>query len=146
MKTNTITPNELRIGNYLINTKAGQGDSYGNYVIVEAINRDVSGTLTVFNKCSWGPGGDTSLADLAPIPITEEVLPKLGFVFSKADKSNVYKLDYFMFVFVKEGRYAGQTFLRYANMSWKGMGHIQHVHQLQNFFYALTGEELPIKL
>ena len=73
---------------------------------------------------------------LSPIPLTEEWLVKLGFV------SNPY-----------EDRYEKGDFHIHCDKT-KGFLDLwvtncrldlQHVHQLQNLYFALTGKELTIK-
>ena len=79
----------------------------------------------------WVHSGCSDL-DIDPIPLTEEWLVKFGFengnyfilnnVIIYKDYNNKYRYEY---------NY-GQT--------W-----VKHVHQLQNLYFALTGEELVIK-
>ena len=68
-----------------------------------------------------------------PIPITEEWLLKCGFV----------KDEYEMFVFNRKVIYKknDNTFHFYTCDI-----EIKHIHQLQNLYFALTGEELEINL
>jgi len=81
------------------------------------------------------------ISDLSPIPLTEEWLFKFGFfrpfmppiyeiVTSEMDKRfRIHKVDDNAFILG-----------RYESTSIK----IQYVHQLQNLYFALTGEELEI--
>jgi hypothetical protein len=85
--------------------------------------------------------GDTfknTWADIQPIPLTEEWLLKFGFIkkngygFIKKDLAgnifySVETKEHFMF--------------QYHDLRIK----IKHVHQLQNIYFALTGEELIFK-
>jgi hypothetical protein len=66
------------------------------------------------------------------IPITEEWLLKFGFA------SNPYVDRYEKReIHIECNKTKGETQL------WiEGMPHIKHVHQLQNLYFALTGEEL----
>ena len=72
-----------------------------------------------------------------PIPLTEEWLLKFGFTFYR---ENMYDIKDF-------------TFLLDRFTLWDYTGEeryfiacsINHVHQLQNLYFALTGEELEIK-
>jgi len=79
--------------------------------------------------------------DIEPIQLTEEWLLKFGFewkgliskgryltIFTPCGKALVFKDNYFI--------YAGITIEIQT----------QYVHQLQNLYFALTGEELTIKL
>lgn len=86
---------------------------------------------------------------IEPIPLTEEWLLKFGFQlrdgFSNTFKLNVEKHQYDCSEITyseKEG------LLRFSNGKEKGttlIPHIKYVHQLQNLYFALTGEELSIK-
>ena len=80
-----------------------------------------------------------------PIPLTEEWLEKFGFETYTTEKSKVYKLGNFMVTYVLKGRFAGNKYLKAFNISFSEFGHIEHVHTLQNLYFALTGEELQIK-
>ena len=66
--------------------------------------------------------------DFAPIPLTEEWLLKFGF-----RESNKYLFKYKLGLKKRGDNYF------YDNIS------IKHVHQLQNLYFALTGEELTLK-
>jgi len=78
-----------------------------------------------------------SLSDIAPIPLTEEWLIKIGFKQNDLIKSEynigterVAKIDH------------GFFFDRYH---WEASKRIKYVHQLQNLYFELTGDELQIK-
>ena len=85
-------------------------------------------------------------ADLEPIPLTEEWLLKFGFYlrdgFSNTFKLNVEKHQYDCSEITyseKEGLF------RFSNGQQKGttlIPHIKYVHQIQNLYFALIGEEL----
>ncbi|MEW7221982.1 hypothetical protein [Elizabethkingia anophelis] len=79
-----------------------------------------------------------------PIELTEEWLIKLGFV-----SNNVaYKIDNDKFVF--ELYFYDAWNLNYVEKEKFGDGSVElsgywKIHELQNLFYTLTGEELTIK-
>lgn len=81
------------------------------------------------------------IQDLSPIPLSPEWLERLGFlnIAGSFRKDGLYKMEFVFYV--KEG------ILRYQT---KGSGfsieleHIQYVHQLQNLYFAFTGEELTL--
>ena len=87
--------------------------------------------------------------NLQPIPLTEEWLLKFGFHlrdgFSNTFQLNVEKHQYDCATITyseKEG------LLRFSNGQQKGttlIPHIKYVHQLQNLYFALIGEELTLK-
>jgi len=71
-----------------------------------------------------------------PIPLTEEWLLRLGFMndieFWYVNSNNELRL------------YISASGLAAINDD-RAFGSIRHVHQLQNLYFALTGEELTIK-
>jgi hypothetical protein len=138
---------ELRIGNYLYyeHTTHIVSGVHGNKVyswwvkdgkpVIEYEAKDISGTQVE------NPYIDV-ISQYEPIPLTEEWLIKLGF--EKLTNSN----DGFKnttYTYTK-----GISFIVYfdgvrlSTNFW--MGNEKHyVHQLQNLFYVLSGEELTIK-
>lgn len=78
--------------------------------------------------------------NIQPIPITEEWLLKMGF--QKSDSGRMYLNDDFYFengqLWI--GAPDGQ-FWRYV----MAQGNYDYIHQLQNLYFALTGEELIVK-
>jgi hypothetical protein len=115
---------ELRIGNYINEPLNENKDPFVVWQIYhEEGNNKVNGyPITYFS----------------PIPLTEEWLVKLGF--NKTEYTHIYD----------NGDYS----FRLDRLSlWDYTGDdgyciavkILHVHQLQNLYFALTGEELIIK-
>ena len=111
-----IQPKEIRIGNYY------QGASRGNIKIV---------TWQTLRDLSEGK------LNLLPIPLTEEILLKCGFT----HKGNGFYEILGKFI---ELCNIGDEFY---NTGFKGVsiGKIYFVHQLQNIFFSLCGEELTFK-
>ena len=73
---------------------------------------------------------------LSPIPLTPEVLEKCGAV------SNAYQ-DRYEFDEIDNLHF---EYCGIRNIIWsEKYPHIQHLHQLQNLYFALTGEELIYK-
>lgn len=74
-----------------------------------------------------------------PIPLTEEWLLKMGFdeIDIEENKNNVR-------VFHLNGIYCNTLYGVYYYTHL--LKQIQYVHQLQNLYFALTGEELEVKL
>jgi len=112
---------ELRIGNYLDETgdivKVGfRTFEYYNDPEMEKIMRET----------------------IKPIPLTEEWLVKFGFdVFQDLSDDNI--------MYVKDGFYVNDLFQPEDcgfPIAKKAIG---FVHQLQNIYFALTGEELTVK-
>ncbi len=108
---------ELRIGNYVLDGRD-----------VEAVNARMISML------------EKGEAEFDPIPLTEEWLLKFGFVgytvkgFSKngIELSYITRDDCFQFEF------------RCPQSDWRILD-IKYAHQLQNLYFALTGEELELK-
>ena len=122
----TIKPNELRIGN-LIDTKDGIGILVHGGTIAEAETRQSS-------------KGDTGLVG---IDLTPEWLEKFGFKLG----DNVTANDAFYVLPVGVSELAinpdnGVCWISNRNGSINNPACIDHVHQLQNLYFALTGQEL----
>ncbi|OPC36155.1 hypothetical protein [Elizabethkingia miricola] len=109
---------ELRLGNYV---KYERNSVYFTVESIEFVNNLVNAT---------------DIEYLEPISLTEEWLLKFGFEKSESLSNctkitNGYKFDF-----------AGGEVLYLDSIRLK---HIKYVHQLQNLYFALTGEELTIK-
>lgn len=113
---------ELRIGNYIVVN--------GHIIIVEDVL--VCG-INLHHDC-WLYDID----ELEPITLTEEILLKCGFEIKEGRFGNEYHLGTFV-LFTSE--------LLSISFVWDNfIKDIKSLHQLQNLFYALTGEELEINL
>lgn len=120
---------ELRIGNYL-------QDAKGKLAPVEGLSK---------NKIKAYSGMVTEMP-LKPIPLTEEWLLKFGFYTD--NEGWYYSLDF------DKNQDTFKICPLYSNGIPSGMfsvlncmacvKKIQFVHQLQNLYFALTGEELTI--
>jgi len=84
---------------------------------------------------------------LQPIPLTPEILEKCGFendnVFEKMFKylnKSIYDTD--KLTFRKEEGFICFDGIKYRTL----LKHIIYLHQLQNLYFALTGEELTVNL
>jgi len=127
--------NELRIGNKV--------DCFG-IKEVDSIIRTANGSfkLIVCEKKESGVSICESVliesVDLKPIPLTEEWLLKFGF-----DDNGIFVDDSRGFLYwdgsslhISDSRDTNYTFVAIC----------EHVHQLQNLYFALTNEELKIEL
>jgi hypothetical protein len=81
---------------------------------------------------------------LYPIPLTPEILEKAGFEYAAgfADSYNRHPITLYNNPF-KEGWTVENLFEQQIK---DDLLVIQHVHQLQNLYFALTGKELTINL
>lgn len=80
-----------------------------------------------------------SIEDISPIPLTKEWLLKFGFTFSESFKDHFYKIIY------EQSLIKVFPFRQGETICMVDSGHAiecKYVHQLQNLYYALTGEEL----
>jgi hypothetical protein len=84
-----------------------------------------------------------------PIPLTEEWLIEFGFkkenntIYSISDKLSSSEVGRWYF-FKNENNSFTPHIKRENKFSWIGK-EIKHVHQLQNLYFALTGEELGLQ-
>jgi hypothetical protein len=125
-----IPANELRKGVIIID--------YSGHV------REVTGE-DIQSQC-WHEEGQTGTteAPLNPIPLTPEWLERCGFKWhslpdSEGNEHNVYTTkwgDFDLTMFDND----------ILELESVRMPHIKHLHQLQNLYFALTGEELKIEL
>lgn len=120
---------ELRIGNLV----------YSNNYPVTVCAIDEDGEITTTSNYEGTLNGD-----ITPIPLTEEWLLKFGFEQSEEHEPFTIFRDLV------------DTTYKIALYIWEHNGHyspmitgcnceLYYVHQLQNLYFALTGEELTIK-
>ena len=131
-----IKTNELRIGNYVSVDK-------GFEMLVHSIYKDDTLYLDfippLVNEADvW----EEDVKDVSPIELTEEWLLKFGFTKHNMEGYEVH------FKYNHPKLHSGITALYNANFSIKlddvARG-VKYVHQLQNLYFALTGNELNIK-
>ena len=110
---------ELRIGNLIFQS--------GQITTIENISRSINDWERVNNK---------RLFDCTPIPLTEEWLLKFGFVKKEIGYSKLTEIkECFSISF---GKHTSINAIKFNN-------EVKYVHQLQNIYFALTGEELTLK-
>lgn len=132
--------NELRIGNLVADY-----DCSPYYFAVEQITKTTDGDVRVHYRNN---SISVIASDAPPIPLTEEWLLKFGFV---RDNDGIYFLDAWQPIhgqrFVIEW-VGGKILCRSHYQPYASdyaMHFIKHIHQVQNLYHALTGEELTIK-
>ena len=144
--------NELRIGNLIKGIyhdyDDGIDEEIENETICKVVTLDVSGSGD-YPIYVYSDEDIEHFSEFKPIPLTEEWLLKFGFYlrdgFSNTFKLNVEKHQYDCSEITyseKEGLF------RFSNGQQKGttlIPHIKYVHQLQNLYFALIGEELTLK-
>ena len=140
-----MKPSELRIGNWVIN-KTYPGDE--NPVQIDTLH-DFFDQYPVVRINGDHPD------HISPIPLTDEWLLKFGFFLKEeiynehffkgalfqdrnSDEFVIHHGDEYHYIRdISSSAFDGSTEYRTTK--------IQYVHQLQNLYFALTGEELEIK-
>lgn len=120
--------NELRTGNWVTDSEHLKGDFQ-----VKSIREE-----HIFQGDWW-----INLDIIRPIELTEELLLKFGFEpHVGAYLNNVFKKVPFSFTCLKDTGWNLMIESFLGGYSLKSQ--IQYVHQLQNLYFALTGEELEL--
>ena len=124
-----IHPKELRIGNLFMCEDGIEQIEEINRVYVHAASAEVYYT-----------------SNINPISLTKEWLERFGFKKDAPNEENDvlwYKgiIELYQPEGVPEFNYA----TRLKNGCFKSGFVVRHVHQLQNLYFALTGEELEVK-
>lgn len=109
---------ELRIGNYIT-----QPNGDNSVFRLEAEDEEVN---------------TYPIEYISPIPLTEDWLVKFGFI----DDQISFELNGFMLGWYRNDEF---YYLPTNQITVRNKIQIKYVHQLQNLYFALTGEELTIK-
>lgn len=138
-----IKANELRVGNLLDN-------GYG-IVQVTSISLDIDDEYKpTIGVCKYGEHRNEIIVNEAafgievkPIPLSVELMAKLGFSWNAKDKRYYIQIGNTLYL-----EYDTDFDFYIAPESWAGScpwNMVKQVHQLQNLYFALTGEELILK-
>lgn len=132
---------EFRLGNLCRDKLTGEYlrvsdlTEEGETIVFSVINRDAFPLPDGWNAES--------------IPITPEILEKCGF----ERDNNGWKLKVSEMMFLWWGEMERTMRMCSSHVDWSypiylkaPIYHFQYVHQLQNLYFALTGEELPVKI
>jgi len=119
--------NELRIGN-LVKTKTSES-AYNVRELNETLV-NLSGTAVHYDHC-------------IPIPLTEEWLLKFGFAEWDNGSGRYYDGRFEIEILTNDKIMIVRSFDESTGKHWH-LRDIEYVHQLQNFYFALTGEELEM--
>ena len=122
---------ELRIGNYY----QYAGDSGIVYTQVQAIKYNQFGLLSDFDG--------TNFEICKPIELTEEWVKKLGFKLVFAGQGDGFIYEYGKLCNAMTIHSRNRNIFLYSTFNTCEIN-IQYVHQLQNLYFALTGEELSL--
>lgn len=117
---------DLRIGSYVMDSEIN-GDDIKTVCAVYSNSITVHDDTTIYNH------------ELRGIPLTEEWLLKFGF--KKYGKTTLFKKSNVTLNSMDIGHNRGDGF----TLNYTPFVKVQHVHQLQNLYFALTGLELIYK-
>ena len=135
--------NELRIGNWIFDA----GDEQKPFQI-EEIRKNGEGFkcyYIVFRNGSFKSSIDSDLIE--PIELTPEILEKCGFVKHGVLYIHPSTMNFEMYNRAKlEGVYRWYAGRNQKDYFLGVSNEIKHMHQLQNIYFALTGEELTVNL
>ena len=130
--------NELRIGNLIY---------YHDKTITVA---GVVNSVIYYNYGNCFDGKIGEYEPFQPIPLTKEWLLMLGFKYNRTnDLGKEYSKtmdDGFLFYIELRCHYACYITGENNNGDWDIIAKIQYVHQLQNLYFTLTGNELKIEI
>jgi hypothetical protein len=139
-----IAPNELRIGNWVNYTGITSSNYPSGIIQVEEVLYDGA------NRTQ----GDSTLYEcdlLQPIPLTPEILEKCGFekkvkkeqatIMIREDGSEVKA-----WVEIVSYQHKRMRLMFNNNKFTTNCVEVVHLHQLQNLYHALTGDELNVLL
>ena len=122
-----MTANELRIGNII------KGIGVNIEWVVEGFEGD----------CIYSDDGWRYLSYFEPIPLTEDWLLRFGFLRDTKYDFEL-KVNGVLFYGMCDNSQPINTGICILNLPESNIN-IKHVHQLQNLYFALTGEELTLK-
>lgn len=121
--------NELRFGNLV----CWKDDDTAELTITGILSKE-----EVYVEWNWPNSGDDGtdcgIDGIAGIPITEEWLVRFGFQ-KLIPEGSIFEL----------GKFHIQNFSPLGFFECRNHIKVEYVHQLQNLYFALTGEELTIK-
>lgn len=123
---------ELRIGNYLL--------CYGK--LRQVVEIGLHGFLATSTEGQSAHSFEHAMYQ--PIPITEEWLLNFGFK-DNTIRCGLIKISVRPFETVIQGIIAGKWKVTLLDDIPAMLRSVQYVHELQNLYFALTGEELTIK-
>jgi len=140
-----IQPQELRIGNHIFGIYENEEDSIKHKTICKFLG------YGPFNNYYWVENKERieEFIEFEPIELTEEILLKCGGE-KDSDGSvfiSIYKYsDLRLYILIDEGKCIGIVICKGSYCPLEKYKHIKYLHQLQNFYYLRTDQELNIEL
>ena len=139
--------NELRIGNIVTDVFY---EHFKTEIKVDSVNSKGI-NLEITDDGNWPELSQHFITPvygfekLHGIPLTPEILEKCGFLKCiNADDAVLFKKQYFEIEYMEFASEQNNGFYYDNNTPYEL--HIKSLHQLQNLYFALTGEELEINL
>lgn len=132
-----IQPNELRIGNFVYQSLTDMTESI--YHSIRSIGEKCVSTnelneIVPFNK-------------LDGIPLTSEILEKCGFSYDRNYGYNISLVKLSKRLNIPfDSMYNARLIRKYYNGFMTISENIKYLHQLQNLYFILTGEELTVNI
>ncbi len=128
---------DLKIGNYIF-------DNSGRIVQYHGLTEDWNKAILNYAK---GSGiYKNNFDEISPIPITEKWLLKLGFepdeIYKNFNSFNLYKLECEGNIFKLEIQPCNEVSI---HIDCTFIRSLKYIHELQNLYHAITGNELKIK-
>lgn len=156
-----IKASDLRIGNFISDDEGVLAKVTGFNPFEHSIRCDEPEGCHILVDCYHTNGArrtgcETDSPECNPIPLTPEWLERCGFVEEKKGfnicykrvDSEGYSLDFLLLWRHEQSAYyeLGREHDGYLELYTQNKHKILHLHHLQNLYYALTGEELNVKL
>lgn len=134
-----MTANELRIGNFAKTTLSRHRGVPINILAIQ--DGKVSNYIMADGSPIW-----ILIENIKPIPLTPEIVGKCGFVESEEDWLSLVLYNGITIYYNLAYR---QISIVSSTDEWQQgsiLEQIKALHQLQNLYFALTGEELTVNL
>jgi len=128
-----IAANELRIGNWF-QQDASNNNAISRFFTVDEIKRYGVRSTYIRQDTNQPHTSLFSLDSIHPIPLTPEILEKCGF-----DRNCILKISQGVNI---EWSYGKEVWLTKEGEVIYEFENTQHLHQLQNIYFALTSTEL----
>lgn len=142
-----IKANELRIGNLVLGNGIGKVSTIAQEFKLEPFYIEVEDSEEMFTQYYE--------QEIAGITLTKEWLLKFGLksfdsgymrsYYSGDTGDEIYGRGFCVSIDDENNCYWCLTTVEYGDSDWRSILELKYVHQLQNLYFALTGEELTIK-